>query len=638
MKILLVILSLIVAATCFSFITRNPDGYRRLYDSRLADFKSAQQQLLQQIRQADLSQPDQRDAIRSAIHQNRQNLKTLDFWLRYFEPVAYRKLNGPLPVEWETEVFEKFEPPYKRKGAGLTLAELYLDEPVVRNDSLQSLIHESIDSLATFEADSITSQLGSFEHFFPANRMFLLNLSGIYTTGFECPDTSQIIPELRSMLHAVKTIYTRYNESFPQYPLSQEYLVLYDKLLTFADQQPPAYSAFNHFGFIRDYVNPLFRITQAQIRDHNIYSANYNDYALSNDCNSIFDKSLFISQNTKGIFSLVEDPEILSEIKKMGKLLFYDPVLSGNNKRSCASCHKPTEYFTDTTLATPLRFDGNGNLPRNTPSLINAIFNHLSMLDGKHISLQGQARDVIQNPDEMNSTEQEVVKKVMSCAAYKTAFKKFVKYTPEEKNVSLSHIVSAITYYYADFSHYYSPFDDAMNEGRLVDAEAIRGFNLFMSKAQCATCHFVPHFNGVKPPYIGSEFEVLGTPADIQYKKLSEDKGRYGINPAEETLHAFRTGTVRNAAFTHPYMHNGVFRTLDELIDFYDGGGGAGRGLNVPNQTLASDSLKLSAQEKKELIAFMQSLTEKINFEMPPSGLPPSDNRLLNTRKVGGEY
>lgn len=177
-----------------------------------------------------------------------------------------------------------------------------------------------------------------------------------------------------------------------------------------------------------------------------------------------------------------------------------------------------------------------------------------------------------------------------------------------------------------------------MNNGRQVDPVAIRGFNLFMSKAQCATCHFVPHFNGVKPPYIGSEFEVLGTPADIQYKKLSEDKGRYGINPAEETLHAFRTGTVRNAAFTHPYMHNGVFRTLEELIDFYDGGGGAGRGLNVPNQTLASDSLKLSAQEKKELIAFMQSLTEKINFEMPPSGLPPSDNRLLKTRKVGGEY
>ncbi|MFT3678535.1 MAG: cytochrome c peroxidase [Chitinophagaceae bacterium] len=638
MKILLVILSLIIAATCFSFMTRSPDGYRRLYDSRLAGFKSAQQQLLQQIRQADLSKPEQRDAIRSTIHQNRQSLKTLDFWLRYFEPVAYRKLNGPLPVEWETEVFEKFEPPYKRKGSGLTLAELYLDEPIVRNDSLQALIHESIDSLATFEADSITSQLSSFEHFFLANRMFLLNLSGIYTTGFECPDTSRVIPELRSMLHAVKSIYTQYNENFTQYPISPEYLQQYDKLLTFADQQPAAYSAFNHFSFIRDYVNPLFRITQAQIRDHNIYSTNYNDYALSNDCNSIFDKSLFISQNTKGIFSLVEDPEILSEIKKAGKLLFYDPILSGNNKRSCASCHKPTEYFTDTTLATPLRFDGNGYLPRNTPSLINAIFNHLSMLDGKHISLQGQARDVIQNPEEMNSTEQEVVKKVMSCAAYKTAFKKFVKYTPEEKNVSLSHIVSAITYYYADFSHYYSPFDDAMNEGSSVDPVAIRGFNLFMSKAQCATCHFVPHFNGVKPPYIGSEFEVLGTPADAQYKKLSEDKGRYGVNPAEETLHAFRTGTVRNAAFTHPYMHNGVFRTLEELVDFYDGGGGAGRGLNVPNQTLSSDSLKLSAQEKKELIVFMQSLTEKINFEIPPSGLPPSDNRALNTRKVGGEY
>ena len=92
-----------------------------------------------------------------------------------------------------------------------------------------------------------------------------------------------------------------------------------------------------------------------------------------------------------------------------------------------------------------------------------SAFNHLIMLDGKHISLQDQAKDVMHNEQEMNNDEKELVKKILSCKEYKDAFKKFLKYTPEEKEVSLSHIVSAITFYYADFSNYSAPFDDAMN-------------------------------------------------------------------------------------------------------------------------------------------------------------------------------
>jgi cytochrome c peroxidase len=260
------------------------------------------------------------------------------------------------------------------------------------------------------------------------------------------------------------------------------------------------------------------------------------------------------------------------------------------------------------------------------------------MLDGKHISLQGQARDVITNPQEMNSTEEALVKKVMSCKEYKTALRKFLKYTPEEKNVSLSHIVSAITFYYADFSNYYSPFDEAMNNSEPISNETKNGFNLFMSKSQCATCHFVPHFNGIKPPYVGSEFEVLGVPEDSAYSKLSIDKGRSGVNPAAEMVDAFRTPTIRNTQFTKPYMHNGVFYTLEQVIDLYDSGGGIGKKLNVANQTLSSDSLKLSQAEKDLLITFIHSLNEKIIFEAPPASLPVSSDKSLNVRKIGGEY
>lgn len=638
MKLFSAIAIISLSAFCFSFSLQQGKEYNNLYSSSIGEFNKELILLSNKIKNADLITEQNKKTIREQIEIARLKMKGLDFWFRYLEPNVYRKINGPIPVEWENEVFEKFEPPYKREGAGLSLAEKYLDEKVIDKDSLAALIGPSILALNTFKADSITKQLDSYHHFFLANRLFLLNLAAVYSTGFECPDTSNIIPELRSMVKDVKEIYNTFNETFPNTSLSKEYLSLYDQTTSFVNQQPSDFTSFDHFGFIKDYVNPLFRMNQQFIRSYSVVTKNYNDYTLNNDCNSIFDKSLYSPQNSKGIYSLIEDNELLNEIKQTGKLLFYDPILSANNLRSCASCHKPTEYFTDTTQATAFQFDHQQHLPRNTPSLINVGFNHLIMLDGKHISLQDQAKDVMHSSAEMNNTEEELVKKVMSCKEYKDAFKKFLRHTPEEKEVTLSHIVSAITYYYTDFSNYPAPFDDAVNNKQVISPDAKKGFNLFMSKAQCATCHFLPIFNGVKPPYIGSEFEVIGVPEDTGYHKLSEDKGRYNINPAKETMNAFRTGTIRNAANTKPYMHNGVFQTLDQVIDLYDAGGGTGKKLSIKNQTLSTDSLKLSKEEKSELIAFIQSLNENIIFEKAPSKLPASTNKEMNKRKVGGEY
>lgn len=638
MKILSAIAAIILVAFCLSFSLRRSQAYADLYSSSLTEFETELRTLATTISEGDPANADSRRKIKKSIKESRLKLKSLDFWLRYFEPVMYRRINGPLPVEWENEVFEKFEPPYRREGAGLTLAGQYLDEEVVDRDSLGALVNASISALETFRADSITQNLGTRDHFFLANRLYLLNLAALYTTGFECPDTANIIPEIKSMTHAVRRIYDTYEQSFPDGRLSKEYLELYDRMCRFVASQPPAYLEFDHFLFIRDYVNPLFRLNQQFITEYSVVTKNYNDYSLNNDCQSIFDKSLYAPQNTKGIYSLIEDEKLLQEVKKMGKLLFYDPVLSANNLRSCASCHKPTEYFTDTVQNTAFRFDHKERLERNTPSLINSVYNHLVMLDGKHISLQDQARDVMHNEAEMNIDEKSMLQKVLSCKEYKDAFKKFLKHTPEEKEITLSHIVSAITYYYADFSQYNAPFDEAMNNRLIPTPEVKRGFNLFMGKAQCGTCHFVPMFNGVKPPYIGSEFEVIGVPADSGYTKLSADRGRYNVNPATETMNAFRTGTVRNAAFTKPYMHNGVFHTLDQVIDLYDAGGGVGKKLAIANQTLSSDSLRLTTSEKKDLVAFIHSLNENINFDSPPSSLPKSTDKKLNTRKVGGDY
>jgi cytochrome c peroxidase len=629
----------ILVASSFCLIKEKEQShYSAFYARSINEFEKQQYILLNKIKINTLSSEKDINDIKGEIELTRLKLKNIDFWLRYFEPVAYKKINGPLPVEWENEVFEKFEKPYKRTGAGLSLAELYLNEKNVNKDSLVHLIQLSADALNTFRADSITRQLDTPDHFFLCNRLYLLNLAAIYTTGFECPGNANIIPELRSMVARTRDMYIVFNQSFPQAQITNEYLGLYDKMVDFVNHQPDNFEQFDYFIFIKNYVNPLFAINQKMINQYGVVSNSFNDYTLNNNCNSIFDKSLYTPQNSKGIYSLVTDTAVLSEIRAVGKLLFYDPILSGNNERTCASCHKPKQYFTDTSSATSLKFDQKNRLPRNTPTLINVIYNHLLMLDGKHISLQNQGKDVITNPEEMGGNEREIIKKVLSCQEYKNAFKKFLRYTPEEKEVTLDHIISAITMYYSGFSNYYSPFDDAMNNNAPLDEDAIKGFNLFMSKGQCATCHYVPQFNGVPPPYISSEFEVIGVPEDTAYTRLSSDEGRYKINPAAETMHAFRTGSLRNNSYTKPYMHNGVFNTLDEVIDFYDAGGGTGKKLNVENQTLSSDSLKLTLTEKKDLILFIRSLNEKVIFENPPEKLPLSSNEELNIRKVGGVY
>jgi cytochrome c peroxidase len=624
------------AALSFSAGTR--EVYSSLYLNGLDSFATRQRTLEQNISQSNLRNPSEVNRIRLMISSCRMYMKQMDIWFRYLDPLAYKKINSPLPVEWETEVFEKFEKPYKREGTGLTLAELYLDEEGVDRDSLLRLIRPSLEALQVYRADSVTDRLKDYHHFYLCNRLFLLNLAAIYTTGFECPDTSRIIPELRCMLQFTTKVYEAFNVQFPHVSLSNEYLSRYRLAMEFVNREPDAYSLFDHYTFIRDYVNPLFVLNQQMIAEYRVVSRSLLDYSLNKRAASVFDKDLYRGQDTKGIFHKLDDDSVLEEIGRLGKLLFYDPLLSGNNQRACAGCHKPDQYFTDTTARTAADYARTGRLKRNTPTLINAQYNHLLMADGRHISLLHQASGVIADKDEMQSNEGEVMKKLMSCDEYRKGFERLLIYTPQEKEVTFSHISSAISIYYSRFSRFLSPFDEAMLGKTQAKPHVRKGFNLFMSRAQCAGCHFVPQFNGVKPPYVGSEFEVLGVPSDSSYTNLSPDRGRYEVNPASETLNAFRTGTIRNASRTAPYMHNGVFSDLKQLLEFYNTGGGAGHGLEVPNQTLSSDSLHLSTEDMEALIHFINSLNEQIRFEKAADRLPLSSVKKYNSRRPGGVY
>lgn len=542
------------------------------------------------------------------IHDLRNQMKLVDPFLRYADPLAHKAINGPLPVEWETEVFEKFEKPYKRIGRGFTQAELSMDATNFKQVLLDELTATQ-QALKAYNSDSIHNASSQPAHFHFVNRLFLLNCAAIYTTGYECPDTSRIIPELKIVLNGMEQNYVSYNASFPSLAFPATYINLFKSMQEFVANQSENYSLFNHFQFIKDYVVPLFAQQTAIIQHYNLRSTSVVDYSLNKQATGLFSKNLYQAQNTKGVFNRVNNEESWQVIRSLGEQLFFDTRLSGNGKRSCGSCHQPDHAFAE-PLQKTLHLDGSTSLLRNTPSLINVQFQHLLMQDGAHISLSDQIKGVIENSEEMGGDLANVLEFVKKDKKYKKSFNALLKWTPQEPNLSIEHIVSAMSVYIGSLGMSYSDFDRMMNAEITANKSVEAGFNLFMSRSQCATCHFVPQFNGVKPPYVGSEFEVLGIPDSKNHRNLDADLGRARVFDAAETRGAFRTSTLRNIKYTAPYMHNGVFQTLDEVIEWYNNGGGVGHGFQVENQTASADSLRLTPKDVKLLKQFMESLTE----------------------------
>lgn len=161
-----------------------------------------------------------------------------------------------------------------------------------------------------------------------------------------------------------------------------------------------------------------------------------------------------------------------------------------------------------------------------------------------------------------------------------------------------------------------SRFDRAVRGDTLAmtDAER-RGMTVFLGRAKCGTCHFMPLFNGVTPLFYRiSEAEIIGVPAtaNLEHPVLDPDVGRANVEDIPLNRFAFKVTSLRNVALTGPYMHNGVFETLEEVIEFYDRGGGVGIGLTLPYQSLPAAPLRLTANEKRDLVAFLGALTDTV--------------------------
>lgn len=269
---------------------------------------------------------------------------------------------------------------------------------------------------------------------------------------------------------------------------------------------------------------------------------------------------------------------------ELGKTLFFDPRLSGSNWISCGTCHNPTRGWSD-GLPTAIG-EGQNTLARATPTILNAAYNHLQMWDGRFRSLEEQALAPIESKTEMNQNIDDLETELNAIPGYVKLFNEAYP----GRGINKETIAQAIASFERTIVSTDAPFDRWIkgNENA-INASAKRGFKLFEGKAHCSTCHSGYNFTD-------EGFHNIGL--------KSKDLGRFALVPVPVTKGAFKTPTLRNITKTAPYMHNGVYKTLEEVIDHYVRGGDEKSNLS-PNFKAA----ELNSAEKADLLEFLKTLT-----------------------------
>lgn len=279
---------------------------------------------------------------------------------------------------------------------------------------------------------------------------------------------------------------------------------------------------------------------------------------------------------------------------ELGKKLFFDPLLSGNGKMSCATCHNPNAGWSD-GLATARGHEGKV-LARATPTIVNVAYNTILMWDGRAPNLEKQALGPVTNPDEMANTRRNLLKTLRAQPEYVAAFEKAYPGI----GITRSTVERSLAMYQRTIVSRNSPFDRwVAGDEKAVSANVKRGYLLFVNpdKGNCAICHQPPSFTD-------NGFHNIGL---ASYGSKNPDQGRYKQRKVPVARGAFKTPQLRNISETAPYFHDGSARTLEDVVRHYAKGGVATSNLS-PNMRIG----KLTDQEIADLVAFLKSLTGRI--------------------------
>jgi cytochrome c peroxidase len=552
-------------------------------------------------------------SLRTRVARLRAAYKRVEWLADYAHPGSAARLNPP-PLDRADLNAPSDMTVLKPEGLQILLEVAHGENPLQDRGELKRLamrLESAAGELAAQSSSTVLDDRMVFEAM--QNQVLRVMAAGI--TGFDAPATELSLPESRLSLEALHPALALY---LPE--LKRRDAALAARLTKSLDRAVKVlaagkdFDAFDRLAFIREAGNPLYAaLADAQVA---LGIATFADLKPLRRPVSVQARNLFDPGFLDGHFYAHTPGETLNPaVAAVGRRLFFDPAFSSDQKRSCASCHDPRRAFSDGVPKSPA-FGGLGTLLRNAPGISHAAYQGAQFWDLREQTLEKQIGHVIAGEGEFRSSTLATLGAVRKGPGYVEAFRAAFPGDPDPVNMGT--ITKALAMYVRSLARWDSPFDRyARGETEFIDPAAKRGFNLFMGKAACATCHFPPAFNGVVPPkYLETESEVIGAPARFPAPVLvlDPDLGRGLIHQNPIFRNAFKTPTVRNAELTGPYMHNGGIETLEAVLDFYNAGGGAGLGLEVPNQTLPSDSLGLSRAEMNDIIAFMKSLTDTTGY------------------------
>lgn len=546
-----------------------------------------------------LKQTKDIDSLKSYYKKARTQLKRLEPILAFYRSATYKALNQPnLPT-----LHEDSNGVVNEKPQGFQVLEEALFDDIPDTTTVKRQIHNIANTLR-LEKDTYTLKNIKDYHFMWLLRDSFIRMMSLGIVGFDSPMLQNSIPETATVITSLQNYINLYDTKFQNKQLFKNWQTQLNATSKFLNSNTN-FDTFNRYVFIKDHIHPLLKLWKQTVDDWNIKFPLQS--TINNDAESFFANNTFNINSYKPRYSAkLSDASVA-----LGKHLFYDNRLSAKGDMACATCHDPKKYFTD---GFPKAI-GNKKTPlqRNSPTLYYAVLQGSQFYDGRAANLENQIIEVANNEDEFHTNVEQLVKVVNNDSTLKNLYKKaYTNNKHQERNIR-----NAIANYIRTLTPFNSKFDRNISgiENTLTESE-INGFNIFMGKGQCATCHFAPTFNGTVPPhYKESEYEVLGVPSKAVFKnaKIDSDIGRYALYPAaKKRKHAFKTSTVRNIAKTAPYMHNGIYNTLEEVMQFYNVGGGAGIGIHLDNQTLPEDALNLTDKEIQDVIAFMNTLTDDV--------------------------
>ena len=525
----------------------------------------------------------------------RQAFKQAEPFASYLNPEVGHQANGPALPRLTDDTQKVLQPIGFQK----------LEESIYEGDVLEAQYAEELkltQGLLSVLKKNIEKRDLNAQRFFIATHQQLMRILSFGITGFDTPISELGLDETQISLKSLSKVYKLSLQALVQKKdknLDTQFEKQIEDAVAFIETHKD-FADFDRYTFLRDYFNPVTKSWVAIRKVSEIWEPVTNK-PFNFEAPTFFEKDAF----NVDFFREVTNTNPSQEQIALGERLFFDTKVSKGATMACATCHIPEKAYAD---GIQVNLSNNGKpLKRNTPTLVNSIFQQGFFWDGRAPDMMAQISGVFTNSEEFDSAIHEFSEEIVQDSSYVSAFKSVFgerKWTNEE-------VIKSLSAYISTLNSFDSKFDKNMRgEETTFTAEEKQGMNLFMGKALCATCHFMPLTGGTVPPFFkDTEKEVIGVPETPANKKLDDDTGFYFKYEEPVQFGMFKTPTVRNAALTAPYMHNGVYNTLAEVMDFYNKGGGAGLGFNLPHQTLPFDTLQLTPAELQSLVAFVETLT-----------------------------